>query len=673
MSRPTRCISTLLLALLLVFPACSSPGGNLTPPSNPQQDTGLVVSDPTATSSPVPTVTVPPLPTPTPVFQISGIITSASIAGLKELARLGIGNYSAHEWSPDSQFAALATGAGIFVLSASDGSLLFNDFIGNVTGVAFSPDGLSLAVTTGQQVVIYNLPSGERQLSLDLDFIANDLAYAPQPAADLILVGVTQDNFGNTLSHIIARVKNGVVSDRREKANSHSTGDYEIASDASALLSYDYGRDQYIFHNLNGQSMGTISKVKFSHMAEVFSSGIFAYCDFDFENNMKATPVMVYRTGGQLLTRVDTGAKLISYLGVSPDGKILTMVADREIRRYSLPQGTLLEAVDYRGYGDPSPDLNRTFDGSQMRDRATNETLGDAIPVARALGTAIAISPDHTLMVVGYESSYDLEGDYQDFWGTVIDTRSLSTLRQDVFIPDRSGSPANELFTILNDNKTLAFHMEEDPLVYFWDITTGEQVGVLKLGIPALVAGVSDDGRYILAADDNGNVELWDRIANTLLGKKENVYQYAGYYSAVFSHDGKTAAVGGSDTLLIWAVGDKVEVREDRSNGPLAISPDGSWLAQRMGNASEVALYELSARRFASSWAYSGPVESLVFDSEGKMLLMDTVFSITFVDAATGAVLYNLPYDTRDYSLSADGFLLATTGQDGTVRLWGLP
>ena len=650
--------------LVFALAACASPSTStgIAPPQSPS------ATLPLSTDTPLPSPT--PTATPTPLFQLEGPLNASNIANLQQVARLGQGDYVAQDWSPDSQFAALGSGAGVFVLNATDGTLLFSDFPGNTLALAFSADSQFLAITTGTQVIAYNLPNGERQFSLNLDFVANDLAYR-LGTSELVIVGAQKDIFGNSLAEVIARAQDGNLINQRSVDKQVTSADFEIAEDGSALFNYSYTRDQFEFFNLNGQRIGSLPQDSPSSMAEAFNAGFFAICNYDA--NYKAGPLQVYRTNGSLVASLDTDFQYVGPIFISRDGSRLTVVLANPytIQQYSLPQGVLLSTASFIGYGKPSPDLSRTFDGSVMRDMAGGVELGEAIQLSQNVGEAIALSPDHTLLVVGYQG-YDPQGNMQDLWGEVIDARSLLTLRSLTFLPEKPNYPTIDLFTILADGKTLALHAQKDNQVHFWDIMNGEQMDSFTLGIPAVVVSVSADGQRILAADGEGNIEIWERSTATLLTKMSGVDQYIGPYSAAFSPDGQTAAMSGSDVMVIWDLSSNRSTRKE-SNGPMAISPDGSRLALRLGNDSRFALYDLPTRNLAAEWDYHGIVDDLAFSLDGDVLILNDVGHMAFLGPLDGQALFTLPYDALRFTLSADGFLLATTSYDGTVRLWGLP
>jgi WD40 repeat protein len=132
-----------------------------------------------------------------------------------------------------------------------------------------------------------------------------------------------------------------------------------------------------------------------------------------------------------------------------------------------------------------------------------------------------------------------------------------------------------------------------------------------------------------------------------------------------FSPDGKTLASGGRDgTIALWEIA--ADPRHDapalnlrrRIQAPakvaasIAFSPDGSTLA-------------------------STAVASVAFSPDGSTLASTAVFDAhaRLWDAATGVAkgaLGSHRTSTLGVAFSPDGKLLATSGDDGAVRLWDL-
>lgn len=162
---------SLMLALCaLLFAACSTtpPLPTLTPtPADTATITPTPTRTPTLTRTPAPTATItrPPTSTSTitptlapvgagtPLPQVSGPIIESSLARLRVLAQWGRGRIEGLAWSPDGQRLALSTPLGVYLYDSTSPLALPRLL---ATGspayrLKFSPSGQSLVVDTAAQ------------------------------------------------------------------------------------------------------------------------------------------------------------------------------------------------------------------------------------------------------------------------------------------------------------------------------------------------------------------------------------------------------------------------------------------------------------------------------------------------------------------------------------------
>ncbi|MBV9168753.1 MAG: hypothetical protein JOZ81_01550, partial [Chloroflexi bacterium] len=223
-----------------------------------------------------------------------------------------------------------------------------------------------------------------------------------------------------------------------------------------------------------------------------------------------------------------------------------------------------------------------------------------------------------------------------------------------------------------------------DRVVRLWETRTGEPLATLQ-GHTGMVRGValSADGQLAASCGLDGTVRLWDtrtgRSLATLEGHTSTVWGVA------LSADGQLlASCGGDHTVRLWDaahaepghIGD-TGVRAQPSEHRSAAAPR-VWrpLAMLRGHTDTVWAVTLSAdgqllgscsgdqtvRLWDSALAEPGQMGDTVERAQPREQPMRVWRPVATLQGHAGVV--------RGVALSADGLLLATASEDGTVRLW---
>lgn len=235
-----------------------------------------------------------------------------------------------------------------------------------------------------------------------------------------------------------------------------------------------------------------------------------------------------------------------------------------------------------------------------------------------------------------------------------------------------------------SDGKALAT-ISLDHTVRLWDATTGRQTGEPLAGRSDDLSAVtfSPDGK-ILAVAGVGTLRLWDVATRRQIG--DTVTADVG--TATFSPDGRVlATIGTADGVVrLWDVatlrqmGDPFDDADDNKYA-MAFGPDGKTLAVVSGNLGDqpadqtVRLWNVASHDEIGpplTNTSSGAALSVAFSPDGRTLATGADNKIVLWDIATHRQTGDSLTGGSQLMFSPDGTMLATDGDDHTVRLWDM-
>lgn len=658
---------------------------------------------PARTSTPTPTqfVTIPIVGEGTSIPAANVPITPANASQVVQLARLGKGTNNDMAYSPDGLVLAVASSPGIYLYDNNQKLLDVLPTDQFVHGIAFSPDGETLAVS----VPVGNIQIWrwkERQLLKTIhvegdykDGYAKSLSFSP--------VG---DSIGFVFFRAYPQIY--VIQIESEKvlfrlANISDPPGVRFSPDGSSIYIVDGGIR--IYRISDGEILGNMTAVgddedPLNNLA-VSSDGEFIiasnqktiylfhanepdpYASFDI-------PIDIY--SGHWLYSAETckngpsgGGFVVQNYVLSPDNQFLAVADDKG------------------GF-----QIRRTRDGALLK--STPPLNG----VAR-----IIYHPHQPLLAVSYGNGQ-------------IELFNTESLQVTGAITGHTEFNSLAFSPVRPDGSVYLASGAEDNLIRIWSLPNGRRVSNIEGA--AVSVTFSPDGQFLAYGSKDWTIDLIHLTDGKRYPPRSGHLDYV--EGLAFSPNGKMLVSGSRDcTLKIWQVNDGYLSLQHTVGGGdpyighidnVVYSPDGVWIAasyfgsvyfyntrtQELRNLEIFAdsvsfspdgryfaitllapgsfgddlllrVYEFSSMNQVKEWQVS-TVWQVVYSPDGKLFALGTKEgTIQLIDADSGKVLLTLsgaalskadggfPVVT-DLQFSPDGRFLASNN-NGVIRLWGLP
>ncbi len=232
-----------------------------------------------------------------------------------------------------------------------------------------------------------------------------------------------------------------------------------------------------------------------------------------------------------------------------------------------------------------------------------------------------------------------------------------------------------------------------DAQVQVWATADWSHVATLSgLMVPAQSVALSPDGTWLAAGGASGEVYLWD-FAAALEGAEPaflDAHDWEPILALAFSPDGSLLASGGEDNrLLVWETAapgaPPLELPISGNDVySVAFHPGGDWLASAYSGGETLTLWIMpGGEPLAVLVSFDWDAYSVAYNPDGSLLAAagaglhdnENTYQVWLFDKAGArvAALDDFAGIVDHVAFSPDGTLLATAGQEGVVRLWGVP
>ncbi len=190
----------------------------------------------------------------------------------------------------------------------------------------------------------------------------------------------------------------------------------------------------------------------------------------------------------------------------------------------------------------------------------------------------------------------------------------------------------------------------------------------------------SPDGKTIVTVDDGGSVRTWS--GPDFRRSEEFARSPSPAVAVAISPDGRILAVGRRDSLVVlWEFASRRELSRLKAQDAeraetLAFSPDSRQLA--VGAGRQLDVFELSSGHYRRldlpDWL--GGIRGVAYSRDGRFLAANSgprVYLLDRVSDVRSAELIGHTRAIQSLAFSPDDQLLATSSDDGTVRVWDVP
>ncbi|ROL62119.1 VWA domain-containing protein, partial [Bacteroidetes/Chlorobi group bacterium ChocPot_Mid] len=211
--------------------------------------------------------------------------------------------------------------------------------------------------------------------------------------------------------------------------------------------------------------------------------------------------------------------------------------------------------------------------------------------------------------------------------------------------------------------------------IYIFEVNSGALIGSMSGGkYGAWNILFSPNGEFLIASFSNYSIKIWD--ANSFLFRNMLSVPYSTKALAI-TPDSKKLAAGCGTEIKIWNMNNLEEIKSiynsNVSVSDIDFSPNGEMIAGYLNNKSLKVWDVKSGFEMNNFSGLSNADGNVLFTHNGKNLISTGGRELKIWDLIKGKIADSLKSHTNTInkvSLSPDNTMIASTGDDGSIRLW---
>ncbi|NET41957.1 AAA-like domain-containing protein [Okeania sp. SIO2B3] len=512
-------------------------------------------------------------------------------------------------FSPDGKTIATASADNTVKLWSQKGKLLqtLSDHEDTVRGVAFSPDGETIATASADKTVkLWNQKGKLLQTLTDHDNSVNGVVFSPDGET------IATASSDNTVK--LWNQKGKLLQTLSDHDNSVNGVVFSPDGETIATASSD---NTVKLWNQKGKLLQTLSGHQNWVWGVAFSPDGKTIATASSDNTVK-----LWNQKGKLLQTLSGHQNWVWGVAFSPDGKTIATASDDKTVKLWNQKGKLLQTLT--GHQNWVNGIAFSPDGETIATASADKT----VKLWNQQGKLLQTLTGHQNWVRGIAFSPD---------GKTIATAS----------GDNTGKLWNQKGKLL---QTLADHEDTVNGIAF-----------------------SPDGETIATASADKTVKLWNqqgKLLQTLIGHDNSVN------GVVFSPDGEIIATASADkTVKLWnQQGKLLQTLIGHNNSVLGIafSPDGEIIATASADKT-VKLWNQQGKLLQTLTGHQNWVNGIAFSPDGETIATASADKTVKLWNQQGKLLQTLTGHqnwVNGIAFSPDGKTIATVSADKTVKLW---